>query len=115
MSPPAIVGTIDLTGAPAREAVDVRVRLEDTTMMDGPSEVIAETLVRLEPDAPMPAPFRLLLPDERLDPRRQYTLTARGRRAPGTEFRDCGTVEAFPWKVGTKTRYRLAMKWFDRN
>lgn len=90
----------------------MRVRLEDTTMMDGPSEVLAETLVRLAPGAPRQVPFRLTSPDH-LDDHRQYTLSARGRRISSTDFRDCGTVEAYPWRAGVKGPYRLEMKWFE--
>lgn len=111
MSPPDIVGTVDLAGVPVEEAVDVRVRLEDTTMMDGPSIVIAETLLRLESGAQFPAPFRLAVPDGRLEPNRQYTLSARGRRKDSADFRDFGTVEAFPWRAGM-VPHRLAMKKF---
>lgn len=107
-----ILGVIELARGPGDEGVDVRVRLEDTTMMDGPSIVIAETLLRLVPGAPMPAPFRLAVPVERIDPRRQYTLSARGRRVGSTHFRDFGTVESYPWRVGVNSSYRLTMTTF---
>ena len=114
MSPPIIVGTIELAGDPVKETLVVRIRLEDTTMMDGPSEVIAETILRLEPGTPGPASFRLTVPDN-LDEHRQYALSARGRRQSSTDFRDCGTVEAFPWSTGVKAPYHLAMRWFKRD
>ena len=115
MSAPDIVGTIDLPGEPVEEVLDVRIRFEDTTMMDGPSVVIAETLMRLERGAQLPVHFRLAVPDDRLEPRRQYTLSARGRLGASSDFRDFGTVEAFPWSASTKALHRLSMKKFTRS
>ncbi|WP_275791447.1 YbaY family lipoprotein [Pararhizobium gei] len=107
-----ILGMVELAQGPVAEGLDVRVRFEDTTMMDGPSIVIAETMVRLAPGAAASARFRLAVPAGRLDTRRHYTLSARGRRAGSSDFRDFGTVQSYSWRAGVDTLYHLTIETF---
>jgi uncharacterized lipoprotein YbaY len=104
-----IVGAIELAQGPIVEGLDVRVRLEDTTMKDGPSVVMAETYLRLKPGAEGLARFRLAVRIGGLDSRSDYTLSARGRRPGAKDFQDFGTVQSYPWRLGVDRRYNLVM------
>lgn len=52
------------------------VRLQDTSRADAAARVIAEQRIRLQDKQP-PVPFRLPVEPSRIDPRAQYTVSAR--------------------------------------
>lgn len=113
MSTPDIVGTVEFEAHPMPEALDVRVRLEDTTMLDAASIVIAETSCRLGPGAPA-AGFTLAVADDVVDARRDYTLSARGDLPGSTGPRRFGTVQSYPWHVRTERANRLKLRRLDQ-
>ncbi|MER8583168.1 YbaY family lipoprotein [Mesorhizobium sp. M1423] len=113
---PEINGTIDFAEGPPDCPVDIRVRLEDTTMLDAPSIVMAETHCRLEPGSTQPVAFLLSVPAEAVETRRQYTLSARAGYLPaGADHASFGTVLSYPWRLGSKTPQRLRLHHFDRD
>ncbi|MES0020232.1 YbaY family lipoprotein [Mesorhizobium sp. M0036] len=115
MSTPDINGTIDFADGPPGYPVDICVRLEDTTILDAPSIVMAETRYRLGPGSMQPSAFVLSVPDERVEKRRQYTLSARAGCLPaGADDASFGTVLSYPWRPGSKARQRLRLHHFDR-
>ncbi|MBA1144092.1 YbaY family lipoprotein [Mesorhizobium neociceri] len=116
MSSPDINGSIDFVDGPPSRPVDISVRLEDTTMLDAPSIVMAETHYRLEPGSTQPVAFVLSVPDEAVEERRQYTLSARAGYLPaGADDASFGTVLSYPWRLGSKTPQRLRLHSFDRD
>jgi uncharacterized lipoprotein YbaY len=115
MCAPEISGTFDLVPGPASERLDVHVRLEDTTMLDAPSIVIAEARYSLLPDSTLPADFSLSVPDSKLDARRQYTLSARGWYPRKPEVSAFGTTQSYPWSADANSVQRLELHRFDRN
>ena len=113
---PDISGTIDFADGPPNRLVDIIIRLEDTTMLDGPSTVMAETHYRLEPGSTPPVAFVLTVPDAAVERRRQYTLSARAGYLPaGADDASFGTVLSYPWRLGSKTPQRLQLHSFDRD
>lgn len=112
MSAPEILGTVEFASHPPAEPLEVRVRLEDTTMLDAPSIVIAETSCRLAPGAPA-ARFTLTVADEALDARRDYTLSARGELPGAAGTRRFGTVRSHPWPMRSDGGNRLELHRLD--
>ncbi|MGO8023920.1 YbaY family lipoprotein [Rhizobium leguminosarum] len=110
MTPLEIAGTIDIL-APQRNApLLVRVRLEDTTMMDAPSLTVAETAYQLEPGADLPVPFSLSVSDDAIDRRHAYTLSARAGFVGEGEPARYGTVESYPWSLDDNKPSRLELR-----
>ena len=113
---PDISGTIDFADGPPNRLVDICIRLEDTTMLDAPSVVMAETHCRLEPGSAQPVAFVLAVPDAAVERRRQYTLSARAGYLPaGADDPSFGTVLSYPWRLGSKTPQLLQLHSFDRD
>lgn len=109
-----IAGTVEPAPPTLAEHLDVRVRLEDTTSLDAPSVVIAETSCRLEPGPSARARFRLFVSDDVLDPRRAYTLSARGYSPGRTDRPRFGTVESYPVRIGADHPERLELRRLDQ-
>lgn len=113
MSVPEILGTVECAASDVTGTFDVQVRLEDTTMLDAPAVLVAQVACRLEPGRP--ARFTLRVPDEALDARRAYTLSARAG-APGRGARPrLGTVQSYPWLIGDNRPSRLELHRLDQD
>lgn len=109
-----VSGTVECASSGTTDALDVRVSLEDTTMLDAPAVVVARTRCRLGPDPTARASFTLSVADEALDARRAYTLSASADvpgRGAGLRF---GTVQSYPWSIGTSRPSRLVLRRLDR-
>lgn len=115
MSSPEILGTVEFSSHPLTESVDVRVRLEDTTMLDAPSIVIAETWCRIDPGSPARSNFSLSVPDEALDERRDYTLSAHSEGAGRAVRPRFGTVQSYRWSIGSGRPNRLELHKLDQD
>jgi uncharacterized lipoprotein YbaY len=114
MSAPEIMGTVELPSCSLKEPIEVQVRLEDTTMLDAPSVIIAETSCRLGPGSPATARFALFVADEALDARRDYTLSARGDLPGRAGPRRFGTVQSYPWHSRSNRANRLELRRLDQ-
>ncbi|RDJ05062.1 YbaY family lipoprotein [Rhizobium grahamii] len=102
-----IHGSVLISAQAPIEAMEIRVRLEDTTMLDGPSLTIAETYCRVAPGQVAPIDFELVVPEERIDQRRRYSLSARAE-IPGEAL--FATVQSYPWLAHEEKFHRLEMR-----
>ncbi|KQW43168.1 hypothetical protein ASD02_35395 [Ensifer sp. Root1252] len=101
-----IAGSIMIAWPHLSEALQVRVRLDDTTMLDGPSVTIAETVCQFDPGQSAPTRFALTVPAKVIDPRHHYSLSARAE-LPGTAL--FGTVQSYPWSLENRRSYQLEL------
>lgn len=98
-----ITGTVELAPPYVEEALSVQVRLEDTTMLDAPSQTVAEARCNLHPRAGATAAFTLSVDDNVLDPRHDYVLSARAEQMGQIKRVLYGTVQSYPWTANEKS------------
>lgn len=110
MSRHHITGTVEIAPQYLRTQTDVIVRLEDTTMLDGLSETVAETACRLDLGRGTPAPFHISVEEKLVDRHRQYSLSARSQASTVQGAAAYGTVQNYPWRTGDKAMARLELK-----
>lgn len=105
-----IAGTVELAPPYEEEALSVHVRLEDATMLDAPSQIIAEARCNLHPLGGGTAAFTLRVDDGVLDPRHDYVLSARAEQLGQIKRILYGTVQSYPWTASDNSPRRLRMQ-----
>ncbi len=105
-----IAGTVELAPPYGEEALSVHVRFEDTTMLDAPSQTIAEARCNLHPCAGATAAFTLSVDDSLLDPRHDYVLSARAEQMGQIKRALYGTVQSYPWTANDNSPQCLQLK-----
>lgn len=105
-----IAGTIELAPPYGEETLSVHVRLEDTTMLDAPSQTIAEVHCDLHPRVGATAAFTLSVDDNVLDPRHDYVLSARAEQLGQIKRALFGTVQSYPWTANDNSPKRLRLQ-----
>jgi hypothetical protein len=109
---PDIVGSLRLPAGAPGEPLRAVVRLEDTTLLDAESAVVAETRCLIGPQTSSPVAFSLTVPDGVIKPGRSYALSARAVPATGGG-RLLGTVQSYPWRSGEPGVTELEMRELD--
>ncbi len=105
-----IAGTVELAPPYEEGTLSVHVRLEDATMLDAPSQTIAEVRCNLHSLAGGTAAFTLIVDDGVLDPRHDYILSARAEHFGPIKPALYGTVQSYPWTANDNRPQRLRLR-----
>lgn len=113
MAAAVIEGNLRLRGAPGLTLTGAVVRLEDISVADAPSVVVAETRCPSSATSPSSLPYRLRLPAGSVQDDRQYTLSARAEARSEGQRRLLGTVQTYPWSADRASTTDLELQELD--